>query len=123
MSLQASTEHQVASKFDCIASSRPEVYPFKFRNYLTGRDMNKVNLYELFQFGQMMRFFDRLTPQTKFAEIKVDCELASMWFDWLLKEESISTMDTRAEVIQLKAICDQFYKGDPTEVLGTSVAR
>jgi hypothetical protein len=79
--------------------------------------MKKVKLFELYQFGQMMRFFDRLTPQTKFAEIKVDCELASMWFDWLLKDEHISTTDTRADVIQLKAICDQFYKGDPTEVL------
>lgn len=80
--------------------------------------MKKVKLFELYQFGQMMRFFDRLTPQTKFAEIKVDCELASMWFDWLLKDEHISTTDTRTDVIQLKAICDQFYKGDPTEVLG-----
>ena len=80
--------------------------------------MKKVKLYELYQFGEMMRFFDKLTPQTTFGEIKVDCELASMWFDWLLKAEYISTIDTRSNVIQLKAICDQFHEGDPTELLG-----
>jgi hypothetical protein len=80
--------------------------------------MKKLNLYELYKFGQMVRFFDRLTPQTKLGEIKADCELASMWFTWLLKHEHIPASDTARDASYLKAICDQLKSGDSNEILG-----
>jgi hypothetical protein len=80
--------------------------------------MKKLNLYQLFQFGQMMRFFDRLTPQTKLGDIKTDCELASMWFEWLLRHEHLPTAGTAASVRQLKTICDQLRDGNGDETLG-----
>jgi hypothetical protein len=79
--------------------------------------MEKVALYELYQFGKMMRFFERLTPQTTFLEIRNDCELASMWFGWLLKQQ-IAADCPQPQIQQLKAICDQFMAANSSDALG-----
>jgi hypothetical protein len=83
-----------------------------------GTNMKKLNLFELYKFGQMMRFFDKLTPQTRFYDINQDCRLASGWFDWLLKHDHIPIADSRADASSLKAICDQIASAETNEVLG-----
>jgi hypothetical protein len=72
--------------------------------------MKRVNLFELYQFGQRMWFFERLTPATLYSEIASDCASAECWLDYILRRDYAPLSDVREDAEFLRSFCLKVMK-------------